>query len=71
MDERLWLTNWNKLYVKNEIHLKKAITPLYVGFKITENCNQRCRHCWIVNIKIVNFLVIVVEATMPWHLFKN
>lgn len=46
MDERLWLTNWNKLYVKNEIHLKKAITPLYVGFKITENCNQRCRHCW-------------------------
>lgn len=46
MDDRLWLTNWNKLYVRNEIHLKKAITPLYVGFKITENCNQRCRHCW-------------------------
>lgn len=46
MDERLWLTNWNKLYVKNDIRLKRAITPLYVGFKITENCNQRCRHCW-------------------------
>lgn len=46
MDERLWLTNWNKLYIKNEIKLKKAISPLYVGFKITENCNQRCRHCW-------------------------
>lgn len=40
MDDRLWLTNWNKLYVRNEIHLKKAITLLYVGFKITENCNQ-------------------------------
>ena len=42
MDERLWLTNWNSLYIQNDIFFTDAIKPVYVGFKITENCNQRC-----------------------------
>lgn len=46
MDERLWLTNWNSLYIQNDIFFTDAIKPVYVGFKITENCNQRCSHCW-------------------------
>ena len=46
MDERLLLTNWNSLYIQNDIFFTDAIKPVYVGFKITENCNQRCSHCW-------------------------
>ncbi|WP_096362465.1 radical SAM protein [Streptococcus intermedius] len=46
MDERLLLTNWNSLYIQNDISFTDAIKPVYVGFKITENCNQRCSHCW-------------------------
>lgn len=74
MDERLWLTNWNRLYVKNEIHLKKAIAPLYVGFKITENCNQRCRHCWAGKNKISHHSLDEIKVALekikllnPYH----
>lgn len=74
MDERLWLTNWNKLYIKNKIDLKEAIMPLYIGFKITENCNQRCRHCWASKNVMAHYTLDDIKASLgkikqlnPYH----
>ena len=50
-DERLWYTLFNSYYSRKtkEIfnkQINKPFNPVYAGFKITEKCNQHCRHCW-------------------------
>lgn len=46
MNERQWLDSFNAFYYQKKIKLMRSIYPIYVGFKITENCNQKCIHCW-------------------------
>lgn len=46
VDDRNWYDVFNKLYSSRRLSLETPIYPLYVGLKITENCNQNCKHCW-------------------------
>lgn len=46
MNERTWLEVFNHLYLTKDISLHSAIKPIYIGYKIIEQCNQRCVHCW-------------------------
>ncbi|MCL2113677.1 MAG: radical SAM protein [Streptococcaceae bacterium] len=50
MDERLWQEKINGIYISNlksrDYNIVEATPPYLIGFKITENCNQYCKHCW-------------------------
>lgn len=44
---------YQKQVKKNNFNfIHSQISPLYVGFKITEKCNQNCKHCWAGKNKI-------------------
>lgn len=48
-DNSDWISTFEKYYSLKFKHNKNDvfyINPLYIGLKITENCNQKCIHCW-------------------------
>lgn len=50
-DERNWYNIFNTYYNQRirdlyNKDIKYSFNPLYVGLKVTEECNQHCKHCW-------------------------
>ncbi len=72
MDNFDWLRTFQKYYdfkfIKNKD--KFYINPIYVGFKLTEMCNQKCVHCWAGKSNVNFNYDSVIEAIEKIAYFK-
>ena len=76
-DEREWYYML-QAYYRNKVTEKMisnngipiGLNPLYVGFKVTEKCNQNCIHCWSGKSKIDYSLDDIKKAMNKVSLFK-
>ena len=66
-NDRDWYDKFNGFYssrmIGNETNRHKSpINPIYVGFKVTEKCNQHCKHCWAGKSIIEKSLIDITTA---------
>lgn len=67
MQDLEWLTLFENYYCKNickvdKDKMKSSFSPLYIGFKVTEYCNQNCIHCWADKKTIARTYNDIIQA---------
>ena len=62
---------YQKQVKKNNFNfIHSQISPLYVGFIITEKCNQNCKHCWAGKSKVTKSYDDICKAMEKIAAFK-
>lgn len=65
---KIFQSYYNEKFKKNFENF--YINPIYVGFKVTEICNQNCRHCWAGKSKEEMTYKKIIQAIDKISYFK-